>query len=307
MGALDLKKEIDFNNYDWPEVTVAVCVLNGEKTIRQCLDSLVELDYPKEKLHLLIVDNGSTDGTLEIVNQFPVRTVFETTRGRGYARNRAWQSCRTRYIAFTDADCTVSTDWLKTVMPVFEETNVGVAGSDIVTPGTGHLARFFELRRIVSNKEFSGDYKFSPPFLATANAVFCLDAIRIVDGFRVDFPVAEDADICWRISQKSFFIRYVPGGIVYHHHRTTVYGLFRQALDYGGGGVHAALEHYPAIKYWIWWGLYYRLFISLLEFLISPFYRDSFERVLPGLDLLRYTGLALGRISAAWEFKRWIM
>jgi len=304
-----LKEETDIqiDAYDWPEVTVAVCVLNGEQTIRACLDSLMKLDYPREKLSILIVDNGSADKTREIVAEYAVELIFEETKGRGFARNRAWKFCKTPFIAFTDADCTVSEDWLKTVMPAFDEQGCAIAGSDIVTPGEEPLARFFELRQIVSNKEFSGNYKFSPAFLATANAVFLIDAIKAVDGFRTTYVVAEDADICWRIVKKGYRLIYIEGGIVYHNHRMTKTAMFRQSRDYGYGGVAVYLVHYPDTKLWIWWGLYYRILASAAKAVTSFTSKDPFMKILPRLDLLRYSGLALGRISAAWKFKRIIL
>jgi len=291
----------------WPAVTVAVCVRNGEETIGDCLSSLYRLDYPREKLSFLVVDNGSTDATPDIVSEFPVEMVREPVEGRGNARNRAWRSCRTPFIAFTDADCTVSNQWLKQLMPAFQNPLTAIAGGDIVTPGDDILARFYERRKIVSNREFAGDYPYSPPFLATANAVFKTDAIRDVGGFQTHYRVAEDADICWRIQAAGGALIRVPGGVVYHHHRTSVTGMFCQAVDYGHDGIHVFLELKPETRSWIWYGLYARWMFSLMKIPFSPFFATPFERRLPALDVIRYTGLIAGRIRAAWKFRKLIL
>lgn len=290
-----------------PPVTVAVCVLNGEDTIEGCIASILDLDYPKERLSILVVDNGSTDNTRDILSAFPVEVIDEPVRGRGAARNRAWKRCQTPFIAFTDADCTVSTQWLKDLMPAFKDNDVAIVGGDIITPGDDILARFFELRQIVSNREFSGDYPYSPPFLATANALFRIEAIRAVDGFREHFRVAEDADICWRIQSCGYRLCYIPGGTVSHYHRTTLQQLFRQAIDYGHDGVHVIVAFRPEIRCWVWFGLYARWLKTLLQLLLSPFRSTQFKRSLPRLDLVRYTGLILGRIQAARSLKRCIL
>lgn len=294
-------------SFNYPDITVAVCVRNGEATLPACLDSLMALNYPKDKLTVMIVDNGSTDSTLDILARYPVTVVQEMTKGRGYARNAAYRNCKTPLLAFTDADCQVTKNWLMDLAPLFEDTSVGIVGGNIVTPGDDNLARFYELRQIVSNREFSGDYPFSPPFLATANALFRLEAIQQVEGFTTHFRVAEDADICWRIQKKGWKLIYFDGGTVYHDHRATQSGLFRQAVDYGYDGVAVYLAFYPLTRPWIWWGLYYRWLAALLKLPVSVFAKDAFQRQLPMLDVIRYSGLIKGRIQAAFAFKKVIL
>ncbi len=293
---------------NYPEVTVAVCVLNGALTIGACLKSLQALDYPGEKLTILLVDNGSSDNTVAIADIRGVPVVSEPVRGRGHARNRAWKTCTTPFLAFTDADCRVAPDWLTQIMPAFEDKDAGVAGGPIMTPGESLLARFFEARQVVSNREFSGDYPLSPPFLATANAVFRMDALNKAEGFAVDFIVAEDADVSWRIQDAGYTIRYVPEGTVFHHHRTTVSGMFRQAREYGFDGVAVCLRHrrrFPGPP-WIWWGLYARFLWSIMRIPFSPFARTG-EKSFALLDTIRYFGLILGRLRAAWVFRFFVL
>lgn len=291
----------------YPDLTVAVCVRNGESTLRPCLDSLMALDYPKDKLTCLVVDNGSTDATPDILAGYPVTVIRENRPGRGHARNTACQHCSTAFLAFTDADCRVSVNWLQDVAPLFEDPSVGIAGGNIITPGDDPLARFYELRQIVSNREFSGDYPYSPPFLATANALFRVEAIQQAGGFRTHYRVAEDADICWRIQQNGWKLIYIDAGTVYHDHRTSRRALFKQAVDYGYDGVAVYLEFFSLTYPWIWWGLYYRWLTTLLKLPAALFRKDAFDRQLPVLDLIRYSGLAKGRMHAGIVNRRLII
>ena len=91
-----------------PFVSVIIPVLNGERTIRECLVSLLRVDYLPERGEILVVDNGSTDRTAEIINSFPVRYLGEERRGKSYARNRGIEASKGEILAFTDADCVVS-------------------------------------------------------------------------------------------------------------------------------------------------------------------------------------------------------
>lgn len=300
-------KRCDVKPDAFPEITVAVCVRNGAVTIRRCLDSLMALDYPGERITILVVDNGSSDETPSILNEYPITVVREALPGRGRARNAAWRNCNTPLIAFTDADCTASPDWLKQLVPVFADPAIGVTGGDIVTPGDDVLARFFETRQIVSNREFSGDYPYSPPFLATANAIFRREAIEQAGGFRTHYRVAEDADLCWRIRDLGWDIRYIPGAVIYHEHRAAKSGIFRQAVDYGHDGVAVYIAFNPHMRLWIWWGLYYRLLRTLLMAPLHLLSQDDQIRRFVVLDLIRYSGLAAGRILAGLLTFRFIL
>jgi cellulose synthase/poly-beta-1,6-N-acetylglucosamine synthase-like glycosyltransferase len=298
----------DANLYaEFPKVTVAICARNAAGTIKACLNSLMDLDYPKEKLKILLVNNASTDTTSDIAAQYPVTIFNENHIGRGHARNAAWKNCKTDLIAFTDADCRVSRGWLKELAPFFLDKKTAIVGGDIVTPGTEPLARYFELRQIVSNREFSGNYPYSPPFLATANALFRVQAIADAGGFKTHYRVAEDADICWRIQNNGWYLKYVNKGEVFHDHRTTRKAMFRQAIDYGFDGVSVWLEFHPETRLWIWYGLYCRWLLSMLKIPLFIWRKDRNMRQFPLFDLIRFSGLAFGRIKAGWKHRRWIM
>jgi len=96
-----------------PFVSVIVPVLNGERTIRECIVSLLNMDYPVERREILVVDNDSTDRTTDIIKNFPVRYLREERRGASHARNRGIEASKGAILAFTDADCAVTTRWLR--------------------------------------------------------------------------------------------------------------------------------------------------------------------------------------------------
>ena len=67
------------------EVTVIVPVFNGEASLEPCIRSILEFDYPRKRMEVIVVDNGSTDGTASILNRYrtDVRVLREGGRGRG--------------------------------------------------------------------------------------------------------------------------------------------------------------------------------------------------------------------------------
>src|SRR2546421_3172407 len=90
-------------------VSVVVPILNGAATIDQCIRSILGLDFPPAQLEVIVVDNGSTDSTREVLGRYRdrIRVLSEPIRGPAAARNAGVRAACGRWIAFTDADCVV--------------------------------------------------------------------------------------------------------------------------------------------------------------------------------------------------------
>jgi glycosyltransferase involved in cell wall biosynthesis len=110
-------------------VSIVVPVFNGEETIEKCLKSLLDLNYPKNKLEIIVVDNNSQDKTPKIVRKFPVRFLFESIQSSFAARNKGIKNAKYEIIAFTDADCVAHKNWVKELIKKFKDSEVmGVSG-----------------------------------------------------------------------------------------------------------------------------------------------------------------------------------
>jgi glycosyltransferase involved in cell wall biosynthesis len=234
-----------------PFVSVIVPVLNGERTIKDCLASLMRSDYPVECREVLVVDNGSRDRTAEIVKEFPVVLLREEQPGAAAARNRGVRESRGEILAFTDADCLVSTGWIRELVREFESAGVGGAEGETVgycpvTPVERYTARI---------GRFSHAYRqLSPlaPYVITANAAFHRQVFERVGGFDCRFPQAggEDIDFSWQfLSRTGLELRYNPRAVVFHRHRSTVGGYLKQQMR-NGRGLAILQRKYPARLPW---------------------------------------------------------
>jgi len=97
-----------------PPVSVVVPVFNGAQRISRCLEYLLAQSYPPDRREIIVVDNGSSDGTRELVGGFPVTLLSETSCRSPYAaRNAGIMSAGGEMLAFTDADCQPHRDWLR--------------------------------------------------------------------------------------------------------------------------------------------------------------------------------------------------
>ena len=101
-------------------VSIIIPVLNGEKTIRACLDSVFScktIDY-----EVIVIDDGSTDNTFSIAKEYPCKIIrLETNKGRSFARNRGIEESRARTLLFTDSDCIVCENWQALSLKHFKE------------------------------------------------------------------------------------------------------------------------------------------------------------------------------------------
>src|SRR6476619_5819684 len=117
-----------------PHVSVVVPVFNAQQTLRECIQSLLNLNYPRAKLELVFVDNMSTDRTPEILRQYQqdIRILHESKKGPAAARNKGILNAAAEIIAFTDSDCVVDPDWLRHLIPPLEKPLVGIVGGTIL-------------------------------------------------------------------------------------------------------------------------------------------------------------------------------
>lgn len=105
------------------KVSAVVIAYNEEKYIKNCLESLTSQTEKADEI--ILVDNNSTDRTVEIAKQFPeVRIVKEEKQGMIYARNKGFDSAKYELIARCDSDTRVSKDWIKNIKKHFEAEKI---------------------------------------------------------------------------------------------------------------------------------------------------------------------------------------
>lgn len=125
------RKKIDEEEFDhvitnFPTITVAVPCWNEEKTLPGTLDSLIALDYPKDKMRIIVVNDGSTDNTLAIAQEYEARypgliqAVDKENGGKHTAVNLALKQTTTDLFGCLDADSFVAPHTLKTIVAYFE-------------------------------------------------------------------------------------------------------------------------------------------------------------------------------------------
>jgi len=230
-----------------PSVSVIVPVYNAELTIRKCIDSLLELNYPKEQMELLLVDNNSNDHTREVLESYKwkIQILNEKRKGPAAARNRGIENANGEVVAFTDSDCTVDKDWLQRIVDPLKDQNIGAVGGKILAqrPCNG-IEEFGE----VIHDHYRAINEYKPSYVITMNWASRSSVLHEVGFFDESFARCEDVDLAFRISQAGYRFEYAPEALVYHAHEKTLSGLFQEGFLHGFYSIKTIRVHEAYMK-----------------------------------------------------------
>jgi len=116
----------------FPQVSIIIPTRNGEKTVWTLLESVMKVDYDKEKLEVIVVDGYSTDRTRELVSEYPVDLVMEDGHGLNAARNTGIKHSSGQILIFTDCDCVVPKNWVRKIVENFNDPDIGCVGGTVL-------------------------------------------------------------------------------------------------------------------------------------------------------------------------------
>ncbi len=298
-----------------PRATVVVCAYNAEATLRACLASLRELRYPSYEV--ILVDDGSTDGTRAIAEAFPeFRLISHENRGLSVARNDGIRAATGEIIAFTDADCEADRDWLTFLVRRLLSENFSAVGGPNLPPREAHW-----VPEIVAHAPGGPSHVLLTDHEAEhvpgCNMAFWRSALAEVGSFDPVFRMAgDDVDICWRLQDAGHRIGFAASALVWHRRRATVAAYLNQQRGYGRAEGLLSFKHpwrFNAIGSSRWLGRIYASdgvagFAQRPVIYSGPFGSGLFQtlydapgstlRQLPGT--LEWTGLALLLLGAAF-------
>lgn len=213
-----------------PTTSVVVPVRHGARTLAACLESLLRLDPAADEI--IVVDNGSTDGTLAILDRYRdvLCVVREARVGSAAARNAGVRQARGQIIAFTDADCMVAPDWLGAIRAPLSDDRIGVVGGrNLSPPGANRISRYGEH---VFDQAFA-IHTSQPPFVISMNWASRRDLLVACGLFDPTLPRAHDVEFAYRIWRAGYTLHYAPEAIVYHHNPDSWRRLVRQGFLHG--------------------------------------------------------------------------
>ncbi|MBI4177638.1 MAG: glycosyltransferase family 2 protein [Candidatus Aenigmarchaeota archaeon] len=216
---------------EWPFVSVIVPAFNESATIGRVVNSVLGLDYPKEKLEVIVVDDGSTDGTSSVreIQDNRVKVIRQPRRGKASALNLGLDHARGKYVACLDADSFVSPGALKEMVVNFSSGDIAA-----VTP-VMHVHNPKTVLEKIQNIEYLLAV-YMKRLLSHMNAInvtpgpfsiYRADVLRSIGKFD-EKSIVEDQEIAYRIQRHNFRIVQSDSGDVYTVAPKNLGDLYRQ-------------------------------------------------------------------------------
>lgn len=254
-------------------VSMAIVCRNELANISRCLESLRGQRLPVGEYELVVVDNGSTDGTRELLEKaspgfpVPLRVIDNPTPGIAASRNVAIGEARYEKVLFIDADCIAPPNWLRRYV---EDWADEVDGQRIAAAGGGNIApaggNTFQRSLGIMLNSVLGSRGSTQGILYTQRRVIdhhpCLNLMldrQIVleaGGFDEEHCqfMGEDQDLSFRLNARGFKYLFVPGCPVEHQLRPDWRKWGRNMYAYGIGRVRL-MRRYPHARNWLFHGI----------------------------------------------------
>ena len=233
----------------WPPVSVVVCAYNAAGTIDDCLIALQQLDYPH--VEVLVVDDGSTDDTAARVRAYPFARLIQVPNGGlSAARNVGMHAATGEIVAYVDADVRVDSTWLTYLIQPFMTSQAVAAGGPNVVPRDDCWFAQCVARAPGAPNHVMFDDRVAE-HVPGCNFAVRRAALLDIGGFDPIFLRAgDDVDVCWRLQDRGGEIAYAPSALVWHHHRATLTGYWRQQVGYGEGEAWLRARHRHRFSRW---------------------------------------------------------
>ena len=196
------------------KLSIIIPVKNDADGLAACLNSIDLASVDSVDYELLVVDNGSTDGTVAVARNHGATVLLAPVATVAAMRNLGAKESRGKVLAFIDADCTVGKDWFINIEPYLDDSSVVCFGSPptIPEPATWVQSCWYQIRKKVSadNKPFDIEW------LESMNLFVRRDVFWSIDGFDEDMITCEDYDLCTRLKPQGSIL--CDSNIVAIHH-----------------------------------------------------------------------------------------
>jgi len=226
---------------DFPKIAVIIPAKDASRTIKKCLESVLNLDYPDYEV--IVVDDGSSDITPRLLSQYKDKLKIITTQGIGpsAARNLAANQTQADYLAFTDSDCLVDSQWLRELYRGFLEYPKAVACGGIQRLPQDATKFEKAVFAFLKKAGFISDY-MRPVKTSLiqkvghnpcCNVIYRKETFIGEGGFLENFWPGEDVELDRRLALRRYRHAFNPAAIVYHYRPRNLKAFVAMMARYG--------------------------------------------------------------------------
>jgi cellulose synthase/poly-beta-1,6-N-acetylglucosamine synthase-like glycosyltransferase len=251
---LENRKKIIIRNGEiklkfYPAVTIAVPCWNEEKTVEKTVQSLLDLNYPKDKLQIFLIDDGSIDNTLSVINKFTshenVKIFHKENGGKFTALNLGLQNLETDFFGCLDADSFADREALVRLMSYFEKDPEVMAvvpsvvlGSSVNFVQGAQKAEYYMGVYFKKMLGFLGAIDVTPGPLT----IFRRKVFSDLGNYRHGHNT-EDMEIAYRMQKNHYKIEHCNDAFVYTNTPKTIKKLYRQRLRWIFGFINNTIDY----------------------------------------------------------------
>ena len=219
-------------------VSFVIPVRDDAVRLRGCLESIARSEYPRRLVDLIVVDNGSADGSAGVAQAAGARVLLRPGLRPAELRNQGAAVARGRIIAFVDADHEIDRGWIRAAVDVLSAPGVAAAGDAYSAPANGTwVQRAYDAFR----RRRPGRHEVE--WLGSGNLAVSRDCLTALGGFDTSLETCEDVDLCQRLRRLGY--RVVSDARLKSVHfgdPRTLGALFRGELWRGRDNVRASLR-----------------------------------------------------------------
>ena len=295
----------------YQKYSIIVAAYNRKDEILELLHSLQYLDFPANRFELIIVDDGSQDGTAEAVKSFqqkapfPIQLIQQQNQGPGPARNAGMKHATGDFFLFLDSDCTVPPHWLHSIdTALTKEKGDAFGGPDECHSSFPPLLKAinYAMTSFLTTGGIRGHSrkKMGRYYPRSFNMGLSRKLYQQIGGFS-NIRHGQDIEYSHRMHKSGARIIHVPEAYVYHKRRTNLRAFFRQVFNFGVARVRLAeldsalLEPVHLLPSFA--------LIVLIFFLFGSFFHQAIRHIFQWLILIAAGVLIVAALHGAWRYR----
>ncbi len=231
-------------------VSLIIPCYNRLYQTRNLLDSLSSSDYACQ---IIIVDDCSTDDLKCLIGKYDFANLVylrnASNKGPAYSRNAGIKVAKYDYLAFTDNDCMVASDWLIKLYDSIRlsDDNIAGVGGKVIAKNNDLISLYYVYHKILDPWFYNGQYLY----LVTANAIFKKESLFRVDCFddTLSIPGGEDPGMCFKLINEGYRFAYNPEAIIRHDFSKCLIDFIKTFYRYGLGCSYQSKKYFKEIEF----------------------------------------------------------
>lgn len=243
---------------DLPSVAIIVPAHNEERVIAGSLEAMLQTDYPKDRLQIIVVNDRSTDGTRAIIDAYaerhpiirPVHRPFDAVPGKSAALSGVTAACKAEILVFFDADYLPEPRLVRKLVAPFEKPEIGATMGRVVpiNSNANLLTRLIDLERrggYVIDQQMRDHWRLLPQFGGTTGAVRA-KALKRIGGWRQGH-LTEDTYLTYAMFLQGYEVAYLNDAACYEETPQTWQARYKQVRRWAYGHNDCLLSFLPKI------------------------------------------------------------